>query len=91
MPVGDELKQGIRLLLRRPAFAGSVVLMLAIGIGVNTAIVVAAPDLATGIDRAFVVNGSVAVLGALIALVWVGGKLDKERLRAAVHRHRAHG
>jgi len=60
-------------------------------LGFNTAIVVSAPSLADGISRACLVNGTLAAIGFLVVLFFVGGKLDRERLAGLRHHHRAHG
>jgi len=81
----------------RASLAGAIVYMFqiaggSIGLGVNTAIVLSAASMAEGIHIAFLVDGALAVCGAVLALLFVGGALDKERLEAArPHRHRAHG
>jgi len=81
----------------RASLAGAIVYMFqiaggSIGLGVNTAIVLSAASMADGIHVAFLVDAILAVCGAVLALLFVGGALDKERLEAArPHRHRAHG
>ncbi len=80
----------------RSSLAGAIVYMAqivggSIGLGLNTAIIAAAPSLTTGISRAFFVDGCLAIAGILVALVFVGGRLDPERLKQVIHRHRAHG
>ena len=77
------------------SLAGAIIYMAnvaggAIGLGMNTAIVVSADSLSEGIGNAFVVNGSLAVVGVLIAVMFIGGPIDKKRLRALRHHHRAH-
>ncbi|MEE8634211.1 MAG: hypothetical protein V3S93_07015, partial [Methyloceanibacter sp.] len=78
------------------SLAGAIVYMFqiaggSIGLGLNTAIVLSASSMAEGIHYAFMVDGGLAVCGAVLALFFVGGTLDKERLKAALpHRHRAH-
>jgi len=80
----------------RASLGGAVVYMFqiaggSIGLGANTAIVLSSPSLADGISVAFLADGILAVIGAVVALLFVGGTLDKERLEAAwPHRHRAH-
>jgi hypothetical protein len=61
-----------------------------IGLGLNTALVATAGSLVEGIHRAFMVNAILAVCGMVIAILFVGGSVDKERLRALRHHHRAH-
>jgi EmrB/QacA subfamily drug resistance transporter len=80
----------------RSSLAGAIVYMFqiaggSIGLGFNTAIVVSAPSLADGISRACLVNGTLAAIGFLVVLFFVGGKLDRERLAGLRHHHRAHG
>lgn len=63
----------------RASLAGAIVYMFQVaggsmGLGLNTAIVVTAPDLASGIHRAFLVNVALAVCGLLVSLLFVGGK-----------------
>ena len=61
-----------------------------IGLGLNTALVVTAGSLAEGIHRAFLVNAVLAVCGVVVAMLFVGGSVDKERLLTMQHHHRAH-
>ena len=80
----------------RASLGGAILYMFqvaggSIGLGLNTAIVVTAPNLAEGIERAFRLNGLLAIIGLLVALLFVGGRLDKQSIRSAIHRHRAHG
>ncbi|MCG8547172.1 MAG: MFS transporter, partial [Alphaproteobacteria bacterium] len=77
------------------SLAGAIIYMAnvaggAIGLGLNTAIVVSADTLTDGIATAFMVNGSLALIGVLIAVLFISGPIDKERLRALRHHHRAH-
>ena len=80
----------------RASLAGAIVYMCqiaggSIGLGLNTAIVVSASSMPEGIHTAFMVDGALAVCGLLVAVLFVGGPIDKERLRAAWrHHHRAH-
>jgi EmrB/QacA subfamily drug resistance transporter len=80
----------------RSSLGGAVVYMAqiaggSIGLGANTAIVLSAAHLADGIHVALLVDGILAACGAVVALLFVGGTLDKEKLEAAwPHRHRAH-
>ena len=79
----------------RASLAGAIIYMAnvaggAIGLGLNTAIVATAPTLTEGIRSAFIVNGSLAILGLLIAVLFIGGRIDPGRLRDLRHRHRAH-
>ena len=61
-----------------------------IGLGLNTALVVTAGSLVEGIHRAFLVNALLAVCGLVVAILFVGGRVDTERLRTLRHHHRAH-
>jgi EmrB/QacA subfamily drug resistance transporter len=80
----------------RASLAGAIVYMFqiaggAIGLGLNTALVVTAPSLAEGIHRAFLMDAGLAVCGVAVAVLFVGGRIEKEQLHAILHRHRAHG
>jgi EmrB/QacA subfamily drug resistance transporter len=80
----------------RASQAGAIIYMFqiaggAIGLGLNTAIVVIAPSLDDGIHTAFLVDAGLAVCGLAVAAFFVGGRIEKERLRSLLHRHRAHG
>lgn len=77
------------------SLAGAIIYMAnvaggAIGLGLNTAIVATSASLAEGIGSAFVVNGALAAVGVLICVLFIGGRIDRERLRALRHHHRAH-
>ena len=80
----------------RASLGGAIVYMAqiaggSIGLGLNTAIVLSAAHMADGIAIAFLVDAVLAVCGAVVALFFVGGPLDKAKLEAAwPHRHRAH-
>ena len=80
----------------RASLGGAIVYMAeiaggSIGLGVNTAIVLSAAHMADGIAIAFLVDAILAVCGAVVAVLFVGGTLDKAKLEAAwPHRHRAH-
>jgi len=79
----------------RSSLAGAIIYMAnvaggAIGLGLNTAIVATATSLTEGIHTAFLVNGSLAVVGVVIALLFIGGPIDTKRLRELRHHHRAH-
>jgi MFS family permease len=80
----------------RSSLAGAIVYMAqiaggSVGLAVNTAIVLSAASMADGIRIAFLVDGVLALCGAVIALLFVGGTLDAEKIEAAwPHRHRAH-
>lgn len=79
----------------RASLAGAIVYMFqiaggSIGVGLNTAIVVSASSMAAGIHAAFLVDGGLAVCGAAVAMLFIGGPIDAERLRALRYHHRAH-
>jgi len=61
-----------------------------IGVALNTVIIASASSMAAGIHTAFLVDGALAVCSALNAVVFVGGAIDRERLRDLRHHHRAH-
>jgi MFS family permease len=83
----------------RAALAGGIIYMFqiaggSIGLGLNTAIVTSAPSgligFVDGITDAFVVDGALAVVGLVIAVLFIGGKVDLQRLRHyRPHLHRA--
>jgi len=80
----------------RSSLAGAVIYMFqiaggAVGLGLNTALVVTAPSLVDGIRVAFLVDAGLAVAGVLVAVFFVGGRIDRATLDALLHRHRAHG
>jgi EmrB/QacA subfamily drug resistance transporter len=77
------------------SLAGAIVYMFqiaggSIGVGFNTAIVVSASSMPAGIHVAFLVDGILAICSAAVALLFVGGIVDVERLAALRHHHRAH-
>ena len=80
----------------RASLAGAIVYMFqiaggSIGLGANTAIVLSNSNFVDGISIVFLVDAIVAVCGAVVALIFVGGTLDREKLMAAWrHKHRAH-
>ena len=83
----------------RASLAGGIVYMCqiaggAIGLGLNTAIVVSAgssnQDLAEGISTAFKVDAALAGVGLVVALLYVGGTVSHEAHRTRRWRHRAH-
>lgn len=79
----------------RASLAGAIVYMFqiaggSIGLGLNTAIVVSASSLSHGIHTAFLVDGVLAAYGVVVAIMFVGGKLDTKRLRGLQHHHRGH-
>jgi EmrB/QacA subfamily drug resistance transporter len=77
------------------SLAGGIIYMAQIaggslGLGINTAIVVAAPTLAEGVSRAFLLDALLALAALIIALLFLG---TPGRIREQIHvpaRHRAH-
>ena len=79
----------------KSSLAGAIIYMAqiaggSIGLGLNTALVVTAASLTEGIGIAFKVDAALAVVGLVIAVLFIGGKVDPERLRGMMHHHRAH-
>ena len=79
----------------RSSLAGGIIYMFqiaggSIGLGLNTALVATAGSLVEGIHRAFMVNAVLAVCGVVVAVLFVGGSVDTQRLRMMRHHHRAH-
>ena len=77
------------------SLAGAIVYMFqiaggSIGVALNTVIVVSASSMPRGIHLAFLVDGGLAVCSAVVAILFVGGTVDPERLRVLRHHHRAH-
>jgi MFS family permease len=75
------------------SLAGGIIYMFqiaggAVGLAVNTAIVAPRP-LVEGIGIAFKLDAALAVVGLLIALLFVGGTVEPERLRNLRWHHRA--
>ncbi|MCR9213435.1 MAG: MFS transporter [Proteobacteria bacterium] len=69
----------------RASLAGAIVYMFqvaggAIGMGLNTAIVVSAPTFTIGIERAFLVDAVLALGGLIICLSLVDGPMTRETL-----------
>ncbi|QFT54526.1 MFS transporter [Microbulbifer sp. THAF38] len=69
------------LILRydRASLAAAIIYMFqiiggAIGLGLNTTIVALAPDLATGISRAFLMNAHLALLGMVVSVFFINGR-----------------
>jgi EmrB/QacA subfamily drug resistance transporter len=80
----------------RASLGGAIIYMAqiaggAIGLGVNTAIVVSATVFADGIGTAFLVDSALAVCALAVSLLFIGGRIDRATLHSLVHRHRAHG
>jgi EmrB/QacA subfamily drug resistance transporter len=78
------------------SLAGAIIYMCqiaggAVGLGLNTAIVVSGSTLTSGIHDAFLVNTVLALIGLAVTVLFIGGRIDKETLDQLVHRHRAHG
>jgi hypothetical protein len=61
----------------------------AIGLGLNTAIVLSASDFTDGIRTAFLVNAGLGVVGTIVAVVLIRGE-GSFHPRLRIH-HRAHG
>jgi EmrB/QacA subfamily drug resistance transporter len=79
----------------RSSLAGGIIYMFqiaggSIGLGLSTALVATAGSLVEGIHRAFMVNAMLAVCGVVVAVLFVGGSVDTQRLRMMRHHHRAH-
>jgi EmrB/QacA subfamily drug resistance transporter len=80
----------------KSSLAGAIIYMAqiaggSIGLGLNTALVVTAASLTDGIDIAFKLDAALAVVGLVVVVLFIGGKVDPERLRGIMHHHRAHG
>jgi EmrB/QacA subfamily drug resistance transporter len=78
----------------RSSLAGGIVYMCqiaggAVGLGVNTAIVASASSLASGISTAFLVDAVLALIGFVVAVLFIGVP-DHAAKRHRVHWHRAH-
>jgi EmrB/QacA subfamily drug resistance transporter len=78
------------------SLAGAIIYMAqiaggSIGLGLNTALVVTAASLPEGIAIAFKVNAALAIAGLVVVVLFIGGKVDRERLAGLIHHHRAHG
>jgi hypothetical protein len=76
------------------SLAGAIVCMFqiaggSIGVGFNTAIVVSGSSVPAGIHTAFLVDGLLAIGSAAVAILFVGGTFDLDRLREIRHHHRA--
>jgi MFS family permease len=80
----------------KSSLAGAIIYMAqiaggSIGLGLNTALVVTADSLPEGIANAFKVNAALAVAGLVVVVLFIGGRVDRERLAGLMHHHRAHG
>lgn len=78
----------------RASLAGGIAYMCqiaggAVGLGVNTAIVASASTLGTGISIAFRVDAVLAVIGFVVALLFVGSS-ERTTHRKVIPWHRAH-
>lgn len=67
----------------RASLAGAIMYMCqiaggAIGLGLNTALVVTAPSLAEGIHTAFLMDTALAIGGLLVSLLFVGGRKQQQ-------------
>jgi EmrB/QacA subfamily drug resistance transporter len=79
----------------RSSLAGGIIYMFqiaggSIGLGLNTALVVTGGSLVEGIHTAFMVDAMLAACGVVVSILFIGGEVDKERLRILRHHHRAH-
>src|SRR5206468_1763406 len=79
----------------RSSLAGGIVYMFqvaggSIGLGLNTAIAQTADTLVSGISRAFAVDGVLAVCGLVVSVLFIGGRIDRNTLRALQRRFGAH-
>ena len=79
----------------RASLAGGIIYMCqiaggAVGLGLNTALVATADTPVEGIRTAFVVDAVLAVVGLVVALLYVGGTAHPQRLAALRWHHRAH-
>ncbi len=78
----------------RASLAGAIVYMFqiaggAVGLGLNTAIITSGP-LVDGISDAFKVDAALAIVGLVVALLFIGGTASPEQHRFALRFHRAH-
>ncbi len=73
----------------RASLAGAIVYMFqiaggSIGLGLNTAIIVTAPNFTEGIARAFILDAGLAVIGLMICLWLVGGPFSFKNLFSGI-------
>jgi EmrB/QacA subfamily drug resistance transporter len=78
------------------SLAGALIYMCqiaggAVGLALNTAIVISASTLVEGIHLAFLLDTGLALIGLAVTVLFIGGRIDKATLDKMVHRHRAHG
>ncbi|MEM7023026.1 MAG: MFS transporter [Pseudomonadota bacterium] len=78
------------------SLAGAIIYMCqiaggAVGLGLNTAIVVSGASLTDGIHMAFLVNTGLALVGLVVTVLFIGARVSKATLHNLIHRHRAHG
>lgn len=69
------------------SLAGAILYMFqnaggAIGLGLNTAVVVSAPSLLEGIRRAFIMDAVLGVVGIILCVTLVDGPVTRERIAA---------
>ena len=87
---------------RAACLSGGIVYMFqvaggVVGLAVNTAIVTSdsggsIAEFVEGISNAFTIDAILALLGLFVAIVFVGGRMSAEQVRAhRPHLHRAHG
>jgi MFS family permease len=79
----------------RASLAGGIVYMCqiaggSVGLGLNTALVASRDSLPDGIALAFTVDAFLALCGLVVSLLFVGGRVEPERLRHLQWHHRAH-
>jgi MFS family permease len=79
----------------KSSLAGAILYMAqiaggSVGLGLNTALVVTAASLPEGIGIAFKVNAALAACGLVTVVLFIGGKVDRDRLAGMIHHHRAH-
>jgi EmrB/QacA subfamily drug resistance transporter len=79
----------------RASLAGGIIYMFqvaggSVGLGLNTALVSSRDSLPSGIALAFTVDAALAACGLVVSLLFVGGRVDPERLRHLQWHHRAH-
>lgn len=78
----------------RASLGGGIIYMAqiaggSVGLGLNTAIVVSAPNLSQGIRTAFLVDSILAAGGLMVVILFIGGKADREHSRSRRFHHHA--